>query len=214
MGKKVRKENWRQSYKESGINKISGHFISSPRNGSRIFWKQLSGTKTHQIRFLQHSWKASFFFSFLFLYDSMRPAPFWWRCGWHKRLEVNGWTEPWKRSCEHWAVKNAVSSEELTQSSPVSRSLPVGLSVPCGSFHIQRLVSGPCLEVAGRRVTITIETVHTWRTRYTGQSRDAWTSPLPVSTVLTIARFAWFTCVHKLILGFSCCIDFINLITS
>lgn len=86
------------------------------------------------------------------------------------------------------------------QSSSISRSLPVGFSVPCGSFHIQRLVSGPRLEVAGRWVTVTIETVCTWRARYTGQSRDTRTSPLPVSTVLTIARFAWFTCVHKLIL--------------
>lgn len=93
------------------------------------------------------------------------------------------------------------SSEELIPSSSVSRSLPVGLSVPCGSFHIQRLLSGPCLEVAGRWVTVTIETVRTWRTRDTGQSGNAWTSPMPVSTVLTEARFARFACVHKPILG-------------
>lgn len=149
----------------------------------------------------------------LFLYDSVRPTLFWWRCGWNKRLEVNRWTEPWKRSCEHcelWRMWWA----QRSWSSPVSWSLLVGLSVPCRSFHIQRLVGGPCLEVAGRWVTVTIETVCTWGTRYTGHSGDTWTSPLPVSAVLTIARFAGFTFVHKFILGcYSCCTDFINLIT-
>lgn len=98
-----------------------------------------------------------------------------------------------------------VSREEPIQSGPVSLSLLVRLSVPCRSFHIQSLVSSPCLEVAGRRVAVTIETVHAWRTRYAGLSGDAGTSPLPVSTVLTIAGFAWFTCFHKKSFKAPCC---------
>lgn len=95
------------------------------------------------------------------------------------------------------AAKNVVSREEPIQFGPVSLSLMVRLSVPCRSFHIQSLVSSPCLEVAGRWVAVTIETVHAWRTRYAGLSGYTGTSPLPVSTVLTIARFAWFTFVRK-----------------
>lgn len=85
---------------------------------------------------------------------------------------------------------------KLGRAGPVL-SLPVRCSVPWRSFHIQRLVSGPCLEVTGRWVAVAIETVPTWRTGYTRLSRDTRTSPLPVSTVSTITRFAWFTFVYK-----------------
>lgn len=122
MGKKVRKENWRESYKESGINKISGHFISSPRNGSRIFWKQLSGTKTHQIRFLQHSWKASFF---LFCFFMTR----WGRLP--SDGDVAG-TKGWRLMDERNPEREAVNSElwrmrwaQRSWPSPVQSSLSV-----------------------------------------------------------------------------------------
>lgn len=108
-----------------------------------------------------------------------------------RRLDVSSEDGLWT-PC---AVKNVVRAGPA-RSGPVW-SLPVRCSVPCRSFHIQRLVSGPCLEVAGRWVAVAIETVPTWRTGYAGLSGDTGTSPLPVSTVPTITRFAWFTFVHK-----------------
>lgn len=108
------------------------------------------------------------------------------------RLEANGWKAPHQpqlfvRRCEKRCVPRRVNPT-------VFLSLPEWLSVPCRSFHIQRLVGGPCLEVAGWGVAVAIRTSCTRRSWYTGLPRNTRRSPLPVATIATIARFARLAC--------------------
>lgn len=111
------------------------------------------------------------------------------------RLEANGWRVPHQPQLFVRRCENAVCPELVNPT--VFLSLPEWLSVPCRSFHIQRLVGGPCLEVAGWRVAVTIRTSCTRRSWYTGLPRNTRRSPLPIATIATIARFARLACNHK-----------------
>lgn len=85
--------------------------------------------------------------------------------------------------------------------STVFPSSPEWLLVPCRSLYIQRLLGGPCLEVASWRVTVTIRTGCSRGAWYSRLSRKTRRSSLSVPAVLTVAGSSWLTCGHKLILG-------------
>lgn len=79
-------------------------------------------------------------------------------------------------------------------------SLPDWLLVSCRSFYIQRLMGCTCLKVACWRITIAIRTSGTRRSRHTSLTMYSRWSPLAVTSILTIARFAGLTCSQQLLL--------------
>lgn len=108
------------------------------------------------------------------------------------RLEVNRLKAPNRpkslgRKCEKRCV--------LRKDNPtVFLSLPEWLLVPCRSLHIQRLLGGPRLEVAGWWVAVTVRASCTGRPRHSRLSMNTRRSPLPVATILTVSGIAWLTC--------------------
>lgn len=73
----------------------------------------------------------SLFFVCLFVYDSTRPAPFWWRCGWHIRLID-------KRNPGRGAVNTESCGEcaELGGADPDWSSLPVSAGRTLSSLQV------------------------------------------------------------------------------
>lgn len=117
----------------------------------------------------------------------------------HRTGGLMDWRQRTNRSSLRDTVKEVVCLEELIQQS--FPSLPESLLDPCGSLYIQRLLGGPCLEVASWRVAVTVRAGRTGRPWHAGLSGKTGRSPLPVTTVLTVAGSAWLTCDDKLILG-------------
>jgi len=150
----------------------------------------LGGEKQEEAIFWQHSKKKMLFF---FL------AGWWRRSGRHKtcsqdeRLTGGGPTRPRGpgKETENWCVPGRASPT-------VSLSMPEWPLVPCRPLHIQRLVGRPCLEVARRRVAVTVGTGVAGRPGYTRLSRNARRSSLAVPTVLTVAQFARLTWEHSI----------------
>lgn len=162
-------------YKESAINKhlLVSYFSEIQKNPS--YW------------LLQHIKTFCFFMTSREWLLLMAMWLAWNMLTW---LEVNGPHQLHERCCEKcFALRGANPTIFL--------SLPEWFSVPCRSFHIQRLMGCPCLQVARWRVTVAIRTSCTRRSWYTWLTRGTRRSPLPVPTILTIARFARLTCDHK-----------------